>query len=251
MERTVFARWAPLALAALALACSPADRDPAPAAGEGPWLSPPSVERAVRQGGDIVLIGRAPAEARVMISGAGGAAHGADADSNGRFRVAIPRPTRAMLMTIESRASGLRAREAGRLLVTADGLAAMLTPGGPSRLLSGGERALIVDHDGRAATVSGTAAPGREVAIAVNGQVVARATADGAGVFTVAAAPLAGAGRLTLDGLDDSPLEVAIQPPTPAADGLLEVTTSNGQTGVSWPVPGGGWQRTVIVAPTR
>lgn len=252
MKRSGQATGAVVLLCALVAACSPGQTDGADDRASGQrWLQPPQAQAVVVRGDEIIIAGLALPEARVLAEGAG-ATHGANADGEGRFQLALPRPHEPTLLTVETQKDDLRARGAGRLLLTPDARAVLMTPGRPSRLLSAPDNAVMVDHDGRVLMVSGRATPGREVTLAVDGGLAARAAASGDGAYFLGPVPVgAGGHTLTVAALGERPLEIFIDPASSQAEDEIMIQSRPGVLSAAWRPPGGGTQRLWVVTPGR
>jgi hypothetical protein len=148
-------------------ACSGSRESPAdptqPASGASSWVQPPRIEAVTRQGGGLVVRGRAGPGARVVLRGDGEAGSAVSADAAGRFELRMTPPVGEVLLTPEVQTGEDAAVSPDRLLLIANGPAALVSPGGPTRRLDGAGPLEAVDFDGAALQLVGRSAEGRPV----------------------------------------------------------------------------------------
>lgn len=216
-------------------ACGERAQPQAEAAPDTGWVMPPEIDEAVSSGGELIVRGRASPLGRVVVSGAGGLAYAVGADTEGRFELRVPRPAHDTLFLVEARVGQEGFPAPYRLLIGADPQApiALLAVGAPTQRLDGGHGLDAVDTDGRAALVSGRAAPDAEVVI--EGSVERRAKADETGRW-----------RLAGSGDGTTPIRVGGVAYAPAPGGSAPDTLERAGAGwrIAWSSPGGGRQST-------
>jgi hypothetical protein len=232
-----------------------ASHRPAPAVNaEAGYTAPPAASAsAVVSGGRVEILGEAPPGAKVRLASPNGQALFADADTGGIWRIVVP-------PSAEVRLFGLSAPVAGRI-VQAEGYLA-LAPGGRLVQLRAGSGAqclrplapglalLAADFDRKGVVVlSGRAAPGAQVAIAVDGRAKGSALAQADGRFMVAFnEPLAPGAHVLAASVGgaraEEPLDVA--PAAPLAPGPFRAERADNGWRIDWLTPGGGVQSTVI-----
>ncbi|MGI8841854.1 MAG: hypothetical protein ACR2F8_13905 [Caulobacteraceae bacterium] len=249
------------ALAAASLAgCGPGGRTGGaqasaadPAAAERAYRPPPAIEAAMPlAGGRTLLIGRADPGARVRLATPAGRAVTALADKGGHWRILLA-PSSAVRLFGLSMIEGGRAMQAeGYLAVTPRGSAAQLRAGAAARVLAAGPglRILAADFDRKGGTaVSGTAAPGADLSVRVDGAEKGRTRADGQGRFALALdEPLSlGDHQLEFAGAGSRAVaRIAISPPAPGAGPFSAALTPSGWR-IDWLTPGGGTQTTLLI----
>ena len=225
------------AVAALFVAgCGEQAQPEADTAPETGWVMSPEIDAVASSGRELIVRGHASPLGRVVVSGAGDLAYAVGADAQGVFELRVPRPAKDTLFVVEARVGQEGFPAPYRLLIGADPQApiALLAVGAPTQRLDGGYGLDAVDTDGRAALVSGRAAPGAEVVI--EGGVERRVTADEAG-------------RWRLAGLGDgtTPIRIADVSYAPAPGGTAQPDTlerAGAGWRIAWSGPGGGRQST-------
>lgn len=196
----------------------------------------PEIDTVASSGGELIVRGHASPLGRVVVSGAGDLAYAVGADAEGMFELRVPRPAKDTLFVVEARVGQEGFPAPYRLLIGSDPQApiALLAVGAPTQRLDGGVGLDAVDTDGRAALVSGRAAPDSEVVIEGSAQRTARA--DDAGRWRLAGSG-DGTTPIRLGGVAYSPLPGgASQPDT------LERAGAGWR--IAWSAPGGGRQST-------
>jgi hypothetical protein len=134
---------------------------------EKAWITPPTIETAMIEGGSLTLTGTASPSGRVVLATPTGQVFAAAADETGRFRLVTPRPVADTLFTAEVQTGQARYPAPGRLLVsgTAGGPIAFVSAGAPTRRFDPAPGLDAVDSDGRAVFLSGRAAASTTVTI--------------------------------------------------------------------------------------
>lgn len=224
------------AAALLVAACGEQAAPQAEATPESGWVMSPEIDAVASDGRELIVRGHAAPLGRVVVSGAGGLAYAVGADAEGVFELRVPRPAKDTLFVVEARVGQEGFPAPYRLLIGADPQApiALLAVGAPTQRLDGGVGLDAVDTDGRAALVSGRAAPETEVTI--EGSVQRTVTADAAGRW-----------RLAGSGDGSTPIRVGGVAYSPAPGGASQPDTLE-RAGVGWRIAwagqGGGRQST-------
>lgn len=230
---------APTLLAVAALVVAGCEEQAVPEAETTPesgWVMSPEIDAAASDGRELIVRGHASPLGRVVVSGAGDLAYAVGADEEGLFELRVPRPAKDTLFVVEARVGQEGFPAPYRLLIGADPHApiALLAVGAPTERLDGGMGLDAVDTDGRAALVSGRAAPESEVII--EGSVERTATADKAGRW-----------RLAGSGDGTTPLRVGGITYSPAPNGATQpdaLERAGAGWRIAWSAPGGGRQAT-------
>ncbi len=247
--------WAALAVGLATIttvACgAQPDADRAEAAAASGWTQPPRVLRVSRDRAGIVVSGEGAAEGRVVLRDEQGRAYAASIDTAARFDLRLPALPGPLFYTTDGQIGSVHARQAGRLLIDQTrGFAVVLEPGGPSRSIwVAGARgpSLVIDYDGGMAVASGVSGPGQAMRILVGGREVASVVFDEHDShWATQPFPLtAGERHLTIEaGREQWTLTLPIAEREP---GIVEAGTA---TIVTWRVPAGGIQQTIIAGPT-
>ena len=224
-------------LAALTIsACGEQAQPAAETAQESGWVMPPEIDAVASSGRELIGHGQAAPLGRVVVSGAGDLAYAVGADAEGRFELRVPRPAYDTLFLVEARVGQAGFPAPYRLLIGADPSApiALLAIGAPTQRLDPGSGLDAVDTDGRAAFVSGRAAP--RGAVVLEGSVQRTVTADEAGRWR-----LAGSG----DGSTPVTIDGRAYAPAPGGTTTAETLQRAGAGwSIAWSSPGGGRQAT-------
>ena len=220
----------------LAAGCGSPEQPEAEATPEISWVMPPEIDAVAASGRELVVRGQASPLGRVVVSGAGDLAYAVGADAEGRFELRVPRPVQDTLFQVEARVGQEGFPAPYRLLVGADPQApiALLAIGAPTQRLDPGPGLDAVDSDGRAAFVSGRAAPRAQVLI--EGEGARTVSTDDAGRWRLAGAG-AGGTPIRIGGVTYRPA-----PGAAAAPGMLERAGEGWR--IDWTSPGGGRQST-------
>lgn len=227
----------------------------APAAAADPaYLNPPVVTASRPQGGNLLLSGSAPPDARVRLATPEGQTLFAEVDAKGLWSLTLPASGEARIFGI-SAASGQRTIQGeGYLLLTPAGEAVILRAGagalrigraGPSNL-----DAVDFDREG-GAVVSGRAPAGAALAIHIDGRQIAEGRADAAGHYAVSMTqqPLTG-GQHQIDVFGDAtenPVTIDTSAAPPLSSGPFSAAAVAGGLRVDWITPGGGAQSTFLL----
>ena len=226
-----------LAVAALIVAgCGEPATPEAEAAPESDWVMSPEIDTVASNGRELIVRGHASPLGRVVVSGAGDLAYAVGADDQGVFELRVPRPAKDTLFVVEARVGQEGFPAPYRLLIGADPHApiALLAVGAPTRRLDVGIGLDAVDTDGRAALVSGRAAPDAEVVI--EGSVERTATADETGRWRLAGSG-DGTTPIRVGGVGYSP-----QPGGASQPDILERAGAGWR--IAWSTSSGGRQST-------
>jgi hypothetical protein len=199
----------------------------------------------------------------VRLQAPDGAAFAAASGEDGTWSVTLPRAPQPRMFAMEG-------DDAGRIL-HADGALLLLPPPGPRAVLArpgygstvigpaGGRLRLEgADFDGAGGgAVSGTAPPGAAVRFLLDGQLAGAGVADRAGRFTVLdldprSLPVAPGRHLfrveaQKAGAQEQEVQVADAAPPPGQ--VFVATRETGDWRVTWRIPGGGAQTSVIFDP--
>jgi hypothetical protein len=246
-------------LGAIALAgCGPRSAPPAPrgeavSVSAADYLAPPAPDAIERAASGLSLTGSAPAGSRVRLATPQGQAQFADADSKGRWRIALGVVAEPRIYGLSVTHKGRQAQAQGYVLVEPGGRAALLRAGAAARRLDrpgkAGLRTLDFDREG-AAVVSGEVAASSTVLLRIDGEQAAEGRADGGGRLELAVpTPMRpGLHRLQIyaDGAQDT-LAVQVSPPEPLAQGPLRSQLTAAGLRVDWMTPGGGIQSTILI----
>jgi hypothetical protein len=172
------AMWV-VAAAAAAVAsagCAPRPAEEAADAAEAAsgWTRPPSIDRVTRAGTELVVVGVAEPNARVVLRSDAGAAFAASADDRGRFEIRMSAPVGHLLLRPETQVGQDAAASPDRLLIVDGGRGpvAVLRSGGPTRRLDAAPGLGAVDSDGRMRLASGQAASAAPVTVQSGGETV-------------------------------------------------------------------------------
>lgn len=165
MKRRIIARATVSAVLVASLSaglagCSGADdreTQPVEAAQGSAWAQPPLIESAARDGGTVLVRGRAGADARVVLRGADGAAVAVGADSSGRFELRVPAAFGDTRLTPEIQVGEDAAPSPESLVLIrgGDGPMVLIASGEPTVRLDGRGVLDAVDSDGSAVIMSG------------------------------------------------------------------------------------------------
>ncbi len=224
-------------LAALTVsACGQQAQPAAETTQESGWVMPPEIDAVAASGRELIVRGQASPLGRVVVSGAGDLAYAVGADAEGRFELRVPRPAHDTLFLVEARVGQAGFPAPYRLLIGADPSApiALLAIGAPTQRLDAGAGLDAVDTDGRAAFVSGRAAPGS--AVVIEGSVQRTVTADEHWRWRLAGSG-DGTTPITVDGTAYAPVPGAVATPD-----TLQRTGAGWN--IAWSSPGGGRQST-------
>ncbi|HTI68239.1 MAG TPA: hypothetical protein VL460_11900 [Caulobacteraceae bacterium] len=262
MTRTVL-HLAPFLLAAVLAACGPAPGAPA-AAGDGPvqadtgYVAPPELVGAARQAGRLVLSGRAPAGAEVLLASPDGSSAGAKADGRGMWSLSVPAPAAAPAMY------ALSARIGERVVRAEGAVLALPLPGPPALLARAGVAALplegpsrglsltALDYDeGGGAAVAGVSPAGARVRLSIDGIQAGLDQADARGRFAVlgASRPLEPGQRrlrVEMDGAAPAQAAVMVSRAAPLGRAAFRAERQAGGWRVDWARAGGGVQTTLV-----
>jgi hypothetical protein len=223
--------------------------------GDVTYLTPPRVVAVSSVQGGYQIKGVASPDGRVRALTTRGEAFGATADKSGRFVMLAPRPAGPLLLTIAQENGGQATKAEGLLFVPPDGPAhaVILRPGAPALPLNP-QAGLIatMDYDaGGGAAVGGVTAPNQMVQVSLDGATPVDAKSDAHGAF---GARLSGERRITpgdhlirvVSGRQSEEKHLTFVAPNPQLAGAL--LQADGWH-VVWPLPGGGYQSTFVVAP--
>ncbi len=207
------------------------------------WIMPPSVGSVRADGAELVVSGRADPGGRVVLRTPDGRAYAAVADTGGEFEIRMT-ATEGVVLTPEAQLGQQAVPAVGRLLIldAASAQAVLLSPGGASTRLGASPALASIDHDGRAAILSGRGAPNSEIVVDVGGRGPARLTTDAAGGWQVG-----------LEGLPPSVVTIGTEvfaiPPLASdridtAPGTVNREDREGGTLLRWQTPDGAPQTT-------
>jgi len=230
----------------------------APVDQTGAYLAAPTLAAAERQeDGAVKLLGHAPAGALVRLRAPGGGGASVLASDDGHWVLTLPPADTPRLYAIEAELQMRVVRGEGAIAVMpAPGPAGLTLRAGFASLPAGhGQphrlQLITFDFDGGGAAVGGFAPPKSRVRLTVDGGTVGATDADAQGRFAVLAvvrtvAP--GSHEIRVDtpqGLAiDQSVEVAEASLAP--DQPFAATRSPGGWRVSWQLPGGGGQSTLV-----
>lgn len=161
MKRRIIAMAAVSVTMVAALSACSRDGEGAPrasdAAATSPWVQPPHVQTARRDGAMILVQGRAGPDARVVLRGADGAAVAVGADATGRFELRVPAPPGDVRLTPEVQVGEDAAPSPETLVLIRGGVGpiVLVAAGEPTVRLDGQGVLDAVDSDGSAVIVSG------------------------------------------------------------------------------------------------
>lgn len=252
------------ALAAL-LALGGCNGKPLAVAGAAPaatddagYLAPPAPDGVQLAADGLRLSGSAPVGARVRLATPQGEALTADADSRGRWTIALGAAPQPRIFGLSATSKGRQTQAEGYVLVTPRGQAALLRAGAGARRidLPRGPGLQTIDFDrGGGVEISATVPPGATAVLRLDGRQVAQGRADAAGRYD-ASLPSAGAPapvrpgahqvQVSAEGFSDSAAFQA-SPAAPLAEGPLRSQLIGAGLRVDWMTPGGGVQSTILI----
>jgi hypothetical protein len=203
-----------------------------------------------RPDGGFTVRGLSQPDVRVRLAAQDGAAYGVTADAEGRFAIDLPRAPRPQLLAVGAEVGGRMVMPRGRLFLPPAGEAGalLLSPGAPSKPLSGEMMLGAVDYDrGGGLAVSGKAAPGAEVRVLLDGTLVRQGRPDAQGRFglVVPGSVSPGAHLIALQSAGRS-VERRIE--LVAATGGAEASAVENGWRVVWTPEGGGTQTSWVFA---
>ncbi|NBB50926.1 hypothetical protein GVN24_21830 [Rhizobium sp. CRIBSB] len=177
---------------------SPEDGKTTPSAtAQSDWIMSPVIEAVERAPDSLIFSGRGQPSGRIVLRGTDGIAFAAVADSSGRFDIRMAVPDGSMLLEPEAQVGQDAAPSPQRILIIDGGRGpiVLLKPGSASRRLDDAPVLAAVDADSRGILLSGRAAPGEEMRIAISDRpalmlIAGRdgrwtATLDGSGARTI------------------------------------------------------------------
>ena len=218
------------------------------------YTAPPAASAsAVVGGGRVEILGEAPPGARVRLASPTGQALFAETDAGGIWRIVVPPAAEVRLFGLSAPVEGRMVQAEGYLALAPGGRLIQLRAGSGAqclRPLAPGLALLAADFDRKGVVVlSGRAAPGAQVAIAVDGRAKGSALAQADGRFMVAFnEPLAPGPHVLAAGFGgaraEEPLDVV--PAAPLAPGPFRAERADNGWRIDWLTPGGGVQSTVI-----
>lgn len=256
----VFPKAATLLTLAVVAALAGCGRKPA-APADQPKASPAQAEYAtppaaleVRAGqGGVTVTGSAPAGLQVRLATPQGQALFAQADAQGRWRIALPPSDTARIFGLSERVDGRQVQAEGYLVIGPKGEAALLRAGAGAVRLDGRPSpslsAVDFDRDG-ATVVSGLGPRDSLVFLRIDGRQIAEARTDAQGRYAIALGQPEPKGVHSLEVAGDSFTssgEAEISPAAPLVDGPLRSQFTKGGLRVDWMTPGGGVQSTVLL----
>ncbi|NGM48496.1 hypothetical protein G5B46_02625 [Caulobacter sp. 602-2] len=226
-------------------------RDP-----EAAYLAPPKVVTAAIQGGGVALSGSATAGASVRLGSPTGEATSVEADAAGLWRAVLAGAPEPRLFGLSMTREGRTVQAEGYVLVTPEGMVALLKAGGGSEPLSGPSdslRILAIDYDqDGGAVISGVGRPGAGFGVRVDRVTQAEAKVDAQGRFSFSLTRPLGHGEHAVqvagEGGEDL-VRIAVSPPAALTAGPLHAERLDGAWRADWMTPGGGVQTTVLYAP--
>ena len=221
---------------------------------EAAYLPPPSVTATRLEGANLVLIGAAPADARVRLATPEGETRFATANDKGVWTLVLPGAAQPRIFGLSATAGARQLQAEGYVLITPAGEAVLLRAGtGAARVGRTGKNGLdVVDFDREGgAVVSGRAPAGAALSIHIDGRQLAEGRADASGRYVVALTqqPLAG-GMHQVDVFGDATentVNIDTTPAPPLASGPFRATTVPAGLRIDWMTPGGGAQSTIIL----
>jgi hypothetical protein len=256
-------RGAVLVLAALVFAgCAPR-RDGAKSQSDklaDAYRPPPMLVSAARApDGSVRLSGSAPPDALVRLRSPEGPGVAALAGEDGAWSLTLPPAEAPRLFAFDAELSGQVLRGEGAVavlpapspvaLILRAGFAAAPTGSGPQGRL----QLLTVDYDGGGAAAGGFAPPNSPVRLTVDGGVVGVARADAHGHFAILAVdPQRGVAPGRRELRVDTPKGLSVERPvqiaasTLAADKAFAAEREPGGWRISWRIPGGGVQSSLV-----
>lgn len=203
MKRRIIAMAAVSVTMVAALSACSWDGEGAPRAADAeatsPWVQPPHVQTARRDGAMILVQGRAGPDARVVLRGADGAAVAVGADATGRFELRVPAAPGDIRLTPEVQVGEDAAPSPETLVLIRGGAGpiVLVAAGEPTVRLDGQGALDAVDSDGSAVIVSGRS-NGAPPVVLIDGE---RAEVmRGPGGRWRARAPGGGAATIDVDG---------------------------------------------------
>lgn len=263
IRKAAFKSWLlPLAIAAPLVACGDEGRRDwgrsAPAAQpakdpEAAYLPPPKVVTAAIQGSGVALSGSAVAGASVRLGAPTGEATSTEADASGLWRAVVPIAPEPRLFGLSMTREGRTVQAEGYILVTPEGLVALLRAGGGSEPLAGPSdslRILAIDYDQEGGVViSGVGRPGAGFGVRIDRTTEGQAKVDAQGRFNFALTrPLAhGEHSVQVAGEGGEDLvRIVASPHAPLTAGPLHAERVDGAWRADWMTPGGGVQTTIL-----
>jgi hypothetical protein len=217
------------------------------------YATSPSLNSSAIESGVVVLRGLAAPDSAVRLASPAGEAFLESADSQGRWRMALPLSDEARIFGLSMSTTGRSVQAQGYVMVGPDGGGVVLRAGtGALRLDGQGAprvTAFDFDREGGAA-VSGRAPPNAAVSVRVDGRPAADGRADAAGRFNIALTQPVAAGRHTVtiagERFTDAAM-VELAPAPPLQGGPFRAAPTNVGLRVDWMTPGGGVQSTLLL----
>lgn len=241
------------------VACGPRASDPNRAQAqrdEREYLKPPSVLTAqAAPNGVFQLEGVAQPGARVRLIQADDSLLSAQADSEGRWSLAVPAAPAVRLFAETMTLGGRTVVSEGFLMLAPDGRAAQLRAGSASQVLApvgAAPRILSVDFDRDGGAIIGGVAPaGSGMNIRVDRAATGEAVADAQGRFVAAIRQKLPPGPHLIDILGDAggdQIVVGIDRAAPPAAGPFRAERLERAWRIDWITPAGGVQTSIVVA---
>lgn len=226
-------------------------RDP-----EAAYLAPPKVVTAAVQGSGVTISGSATTGASVRLGSPTGEAISVEADASGLWRAVLPSAPQPRLFGLSMTREGRTVQAEGYVLVTPEGMVALLKAGGGSEPLAGPSdslRILAIDYDQEGgAVISGVGRPGAGFGVRVDRVTQAEGKVDAQGRFSFSLTqPLAHgehAVQVAGEGGEDL-VRIGVSAPGPLTAGPLHAEQLERAWRADWMTPGGGVQTTVLYAP--
>ncbi len=226
-------------------------------ANESAYHLAPTVQTADREGGRIVLAGRAQPGAPVRLATPEGRVISVVAGADRGWRITLPPSPDMRLYSLAMIDGGRMVQSEGYLAVAPDIVAQLRAGAGASSLgaATDGPRVTAVDYDSKGGcVVSGVAAPGGAVMISIDGVERGAVRGDGSGRFSLALDEPIAPGPHTIALVEsgrrsDVTLDVTPPGPLPAIPIRAERTGSGWR--VDWTTPGGGLQTTLLFPATK
>ncbi|MGH6957601.1 MAG: hypothetical protein ACREEW_13130 [Caulobacteraceae bacterium] len=245
---------APLGACARKMAPTSQAADATPPSGEEDYRPEPELSKAARQpGGRLELIGNADARSAVRLSSVAGAAQFTRADAHGEWRLSIAASPMPRLFGLAMSDKGRVVQAMGYLFVAPDGTVARLRAGGGSQIVAttASVAALpALDYDNQfASVVSGRAAPGQTVSLAVDGVQRGQAAAGVSGRFVLPLNQPLTAGPHEFDlatAGGETRLAADVDAPAKLGRALFAASRTPAGWRVDWVTPGGGEQTTLV-----
>lgn len=222
-------------------------------AAEAGYVAPPSITQAQLEAAGLVLKGQGSPGASIRLGAPTGEALLGQTDQAGRWSLTVPASDQVRLFGLSMTRGGRTVQAEGYVMVTPDGVVALLRAGAGAWRLSPGSpspKILAVDVDpAGGAVISGVATPGAGLGARVDRtpRAVGQAGEDGRFSLSLDETLGVGAHDIQVSGEGgEQRMTIMVSPAAPLVDGPVRAQRADGGWRVDWMTPGGGVQTTLL-----